>query len=167
MKTVFASILFSISLIGVSQPILLDSAETKYFAELGFEIDSTSNYKLFDFVCQWTETPYKYAGKSLSGVDCSSFAKALHWEVYNIRLLGNSTALPSECMPVEQNELKQGDLIFFNIYGAKISHVGVYLGDNKFVHASTKLGVTINDLSEKYYAKRYFSAGRVVILVDK
>ena len=167
MKLTTTLVLILCSFLGLSQTTVLDSNEVCYFQTFGLDVDSTNNHKLFDFVCQWTETPYKYAGKTLSGVDCSSFAKALYIEVYNIRLLGNSTALPSECLSVEQSELKQGDLIFFNIYGDKISHVGVYLGYNKFVHASTKLGVTINDLSEKYYAKRYFSAGRVAILVDK
>ena len=167
MKLVITSILISISFMGVSQTIVLDSNETSYFESIGFELDSTSNYKLFSFVCQWTETPYLYAGKSLKGIDCSSVVKALYKEVYNLQLTGTSSSLPSECSPIEKSQLEQGDLIFFKIYGTKISHVAVYLGGNKFVHASTKLGVTISDLSEAYYTQRYFSAGRVTILVDR
>ncbi|MBT6438515.1 MAG: C40 family peptidase, partial [Flavobacteriales bacterium] len=117
--------------------------------------------------CQWTETPYLYAGKSLEGIDCSSFVKELYQEVFNMSLKGTSSTLPNECDMVEKTQLEVGDLIFFKIYNDKISHVGVYLGDNKFVHASTKLGVTISCLSETYYTNKYFSAGRASVLVDK
>ena len=167
MKLLGIGIFLLTSLNAMPQTIGLDSNETKYFELIGFELDSNSNYKLFEFVCQWTETPYLYAGKSLEGIDCSSFVKELYQEVFNMSLKGTSSTLPNECDMVEKKQLEAGDLIFFKIYSDKISHVGVYLGDNKFVHASTKLGVTISCLSENYYTNKYFSAGRVSVLVDK
>ena len=60
------------------------------------------------------------------------------------------------------NELQQGDIIFYKINGQKISHVGIYISKNHFVHASTSKGVMINSLDEPYYKKYYSGAGRVL-----
>lgn len=64
---------------------------------------------------------------------------------------------------VPKEELKDGDIVFFKINGNKISHVGIYIGDNKFIHASTKRGVVINDLNEVYYKKYFYTGGRIKI----
>jgi lipoprotein Spr len=57
--------------------------------------------------------------------------------------------------------MEEGDLVFFKIEGNQVSHIGVYLQNNKFVHATTKKGVIINDLDELYYKKYYFKSGRI------
>ena len=65
------------------------------------------------------------------------------------------------CERISNNDLKAGDLVFFKIRGNSISHVGIYLKNNLFIHASVYRGVVVNDLNETYYKKYYFAAGRV------
>jgi lipoprotein Spr len=63
---------------------------------------------------------------------------------------------------VKKNELEQGDILFFKIHGKRISHVAIYLGDHKFVHASPERGICIDDLRQAYYQRTYYTAGRVI-----
>ena len=58
-------------------------------------------------------------------------------------------------------ELQEGDLVFFNTNGSGVSHVGIYLGNSKFIHASVSRGIMVNGLYETYYSKRYYGAGRI------
>lgn len=134
-----------------------------YFAEIGLPLDSCSNPQLFATVCEWTDVPYKYARCSKSGVDCSGLSKQIYRSVYNLDLKGGSRDLYHKCQPVPKEALIEGDFVFFKIYSDRISHVGVYLGNNKFVHASTKRGVIVSDLDETYYKKRFFRGGRIVL----
>ncbi|MGZ6519803.1 MAG: C40 family peptidase, partial [Bacteroidia bacterium] len=67
----------------------------------------------------------------------------------------------TQCKVVSKNNLEEGDLVFFKIDGDNISHIGVYLQNNKFVHATTKKGVMVDDLDEDYYKKYYYKGGRI------
>lgn len=80
---------------------------------------------------------------------------------YRILLTGSAKDIYRKIKPIKKTELREGDLVFFKIKKGKISHVGIYLGQNKFAHASTKSGVTISDLSEPYYSKYFYQAGRI------
>ena len=80
--------------------------------------------------------------------------------VYNITLPRTAKNQYNSSTKVRKQDLKQGDLVFFNTTGG-ISHVGVYLGNNKFVHASASSGVMISDLDEAYFKRRYIGAARV------
>ena len=141
---------------GVSQNNYeLDSATQAYFNEIGLEMDSCVDTRLYNLVCHWIEVPYQYGGSDFSGIDCSSFSKLIYDSLYHCSLSGGSENLFQQCVPVEKELLEEGDFVFFKIAGNKISHVGIFLGKNKFVHATTKIGVTINDLDEEYY-KKYF-----------
>lgn len=131
----------------------------KYAAKLG--VDSISNYPLYAFIDDWYGTPYRYAGHSKGGVDCSDFASILYQTIYNKNISGTAGDLYSQCIPVQKDSLKEGDLVFFRIKGKNIGHVGVYLQNNKFVHASVHAGVIISDLGEKYYKTYYYKAGRL------
>jgi len=81
--------------------------------------------------------------------------------VYKKTISSSTKALVEETKKIKDSDLKEGDLVFFNTDGKKISHVGVYLQNNKFVHASTKKGVMISDLNEPYFKKTYVHAARV------
>lgn len=133
-----------------------------YSAKLGVSKNHITNYQLYKFIDEWYGTPYKFAGRSHSGVDCSDFASLLFQHVYNISVSGPVTNLYKHCKPIKPSQLKEGDLIFFKINTKSLSHVGVYLQNHRFVHASVHSGVVIDDLNESYYKKYFYAAGRVL-----
>jgi cell wall-associated NlpC family hydrolase len=132
----------------------------KYAAMLGVDEDRIDNAKLYRFIDEWYGVPYKYGGKAKTGVDCSGFTCILYREAFGKQIQGSAAGLYEICKPVKKDDLEEGDLVFFKINGDRVSHVGVYLQNNKFVHASTKKGIIINDLDEAYYKKYYFKGGR-------
>jgi cell wall-associated NlpC family hydrolase len=134
----------------------------KYAQILGVSEKDISNLKLYYFIDEWMGVPYKYGGNDKSGIDCSGFTGLLYREVYNKNISGPTSSLINITNIIDESELKEGDMVFFHIEKkGKVSHVGVYLQNNKFVHATTKKGVMINDLSENYYKQHYFKSGRV------
>lgn len=128
---------------------------------LGYDIDYIEEPALFRTVGQWIGTPYRYGGDSRKGIDCSGFAHAVYSSVYGMRLEGGSAQIYQHVTPIDRSELREGDLLFFKIRSSRISHVGVYLGQNKFAHASVQLGVIVSDLDEPYYKIRFFKGGRL------
>jgi cell wall-associated NlpC family hydrolase len=138
------------------------SAIQLQFAEqIGISPEQVASDSLYSFISEWLNTPYKYAGKSKSGIDCSYFTCTLYKDVFNDTISGSSKTLLQNSKPVKKENLTEGDLVFFKIKKGRVSHVGVYLANNKFVHASVKLGVTISDLNNDYYKKRFFRGGRM------
>jgi lipoprotein Spr len=136
------------------------SVRKKYAALLDTDESKIDNLKLYSFIDEWYGVPYKYGGQNKKGIDCSNFASTLYSSVYKKTLTGSSASIFAQCKTVSKNNLTEGDLVFFKIEGDKVSHIGVYLQNNKFVHATTKKGVMIDDLDEAYYKKYYFKSGR-------
>lgn len=132
-----------------------------YAERLNVSEEDIKNEKLYKFIDDWYAVPYKYAGKDKNGIDCSGFTGVLCSSVYNKKVSASSKAIYEETKRVSVSDLKEGDLVFFIINGKSVSHVGVYLQHNKFVHASTRRGVIISDLDEPYYKKYYHGAGRI------
>lgn len=131
------------------------------------DVDNILNLSLYSSIEKWLGTPYKYAGKTLSGIDCSAFVNKVYEGAYCFLLKGNSSSMYSSVTHLPKDELQEGDLVFFKTTKNKpISHVGVYLGNNKFVHASRSLGVTISDLTHPYYKNRFVKGGRVEFLTN-
>ncbi len=139
----------------------------KYSNELGFDVESVSNPYLYDYVNEWLGTPYRYSGESKNGIDCSGLVCELYKSAYQKILTGSAKEIYDKSDPVKKENLKEGDLVFFKIRKTRISHVGIYLGSNKFAHASTSRGVIISDLDEPYYKKYYYKGGRLKELNDK
>ncbi len=134
--------------------------QKKYSELLKVNNEQLPNIKMLAFVDEWSGVPYKYGGHTKSGIDCSSFTVRLYQDVYNTNIAGSSGQLKQECANIKKSDLQEGDLLFFKIRRGHISHVGVYLTNNYFVHASTKIGVTISNLNEDYYKRYYSCAGR-------
>lgn len=112
----------------------------------------------------WIGTPYSYGSNAKKkGTDCSGFTMSLFQDVANLKLPRNSAAQCEYCFNVPRNAMQPGDLVFFtsSTRGGKVTHVGLYIGDGKMIHASTSRGVIESGLDEKYYASHYHSAGRV------
>lgn len=113
-------------------------------------------------VARWWGTPYVLGGGKLQvGVDCSAYVQSAMRAAYGLHLPRTTNEQYRMGRQVDRRSLRRGDLVFFNTSGTGVSHVGIYLGANKFTHASNSDGVTINDLGEKYYSKRYLGARRV------
>jgi lipoprotein Spr len=130
------------------------------------EIEKKQNYPdessaLSTFIQQWMYTPYKYGGMSKSGVDCSGFSSIAMREIFGVRIPRTAEDQYKAGETVRDGWQKAGDLVFFkNVRGRGIDHVGIFLGNNRFAHASTKKGVIISDLDEDYYHKRYVGSRR-------
>ena len=140
-----------------------DNLAKDYFSQImGVAVSATSNVKLYQFVYDWLGTPYRLGGKSEKGIDCSGFAYQLYDKVFNTVIGNNSRNIFSMVNPINKEELKEGDLVFFKINSRAISHVGVYLGDNKFAHASSSRGVMISNLNAPYWKRYYYKGGRLL-----
>jgi lipoprotein Spr len=132
----------------------------RYSILLNTEVEYLSNKELYRLIHAWWGTPYKIGGMTQRGVDCSAFVQTVMAGSYELALPRTAKEQKEVAAPVERSDLREGDLVFFNTRGG-VSHVGIYLHNNKFVHVSTSAGVIISDLSEAYWAKRYLVAGRV------
>lgn len=140
----------------------IDSITYHYLCEKDIEVNNSDNSYLYNELMKWIDTPYRYAGNSLKGIDCSGLTKKIYEEVYNSNLSGGSANIYKQITPIENKaDLCEGDLVFFKIKKNQISHIGIFLKDGNFVHASVRLGVIISNLSEEYYQKHYFSGGRI------
>ena len=128
---------------------------------LGYNILSVSNPELYKISAAWIGTPYKYGGHSKKGIDCSGFVTIVYRESFNKNISGSAGELCKSSKPVNRSDLQEGDFVFFKIRKKRVSHVGIYLGQNKFVHASLNSGVIISDLEEPYYAKYFYKGGRI------
>lgn len=137
------------------------SIKKKYAEKLGISESDIKNEKLYQFIDDWYGVKYKYGGKDKSGIDCSGLTAVIYLTVYKKTISSNTKDLVNEAKKIKESDLKEGDLVFFNTNGKSISHVGVYLQNHKFVHASTKKGVMVSDMNEPYFKKTYVSSGRV------
>ena len=151
---------------GITSTDTATSASTKnitkkYAQLLGVNEKEVINPQLYSFIDEWYGAPYKYGGKDKQGIDCSNFTAILYKEAFHKSILGSSSSLFEQCKVISKNELEQGDLLFFKIESNDVSHIAVYLQNNKFVHATTKKGVMIDDLDEAYYKKYFYKAGRI------
>ncbi len=135
------------------------SLQFRYSILLNTEVEYLSNLSLYKLIDDWWGTPYKIGGLTKRGVDCSAFVQNLMAAVYQEAMPRTAHEQQRLCKEISRTELTEGDLVFFNTRGG-ISHVGLYLHNNKFVHASTSGGVMISDLAEPYWDKRFVAAGR-------
>ncbi len=139
----------------------VSSSKVQIVAEkLSISEKEVRSSKLYSFISEWYGTPYKYGGCGRDGVDCSCFTGTLFQKVYGKTIARSSSQLWKECDHIKTRNLEEGDLVFFKIGSKDVSHVGVYLKDNKFVHASTKKGVMISSLDEQFFKDTYHGAGR-------
>ncbi len=105
--------------------------------------------------------PYKFGGATRAGMDCSGYIRTVFSQVYGIQLPHNSGKMFGYGEPVRRNHLKPGDLVFFKSRLGGINHVGIYMGQGQFIHASSSGGVRYAALDQKYFDKRYAGARRL------
>ena len=135
------------------------------WARLDIKLGRHDNKKLYKELKKWLGTPYVYAAHTCGeGTDCSGMVMEVFLEVYGIKVHRNSAKMLEEnCRVIDLDDLKEGDLVFFCTNGDdRVSHVGIYLKENKFVHASSSRGVAVDDLRQNYYATHFHAAARVI-----
>lgn len=139
-----------------------DTLRFEYHAQkTGLPVDTASKLELYYQMYEWLGTRYRFGGETKKGVDCSGFTGIMYEKVYKRVLPRDSRSMFKMTNPIARTEMKEGDLLFFRIRRGQVSHVGIYIGENKFVHASTSQGVIISDLREDYYRRYFYKAGRL------
>lgn len=115
--------------------------------------------QLFRFINEWTGAPYKLGGMDKKGIDCSGFALILEKQIYGLTLPRRSIDQSAAVREKPLRKLQEGDLLFFSFGGNEVDHVGVYLNNSFFVHASTNRGVVVDDLRLPAYQKTLVKTG--------
>ena len=106
--------------------------------------------------------PYRRGGADASGFDCSGFVRAMYEQTVGLVLPRRARDQAAATETIERQDLQPGDLVFFNTRQRAFSHVGIYLGDNKFIHAPAKGSeVRVDDLQSAYWDRRFEGARRI------
>lgn len=140
------------------------TAEEKEAAQAEKPVDSSIN-RVINQALDMIGIDYRYGGSSPeNGLDCSGLVKYVFEQSLNIALPHNALAQSRVGEKISRAELKPGDLVFFNTLRRSFSHVGIYIGDGKFVHAPRKgKKVQVVDMNDKYWSKHYEGARRIVV----
>ncbi len=129
---------------------------------MGVDKNDIHNGRLYAFIDQWWGTPYKYGGQDKSGVDCSALAQMLEQEVYGINIPRTTGQQVTIIKRKYEEELQEGDLVFFDYDGGKYNHVGIYLQNGYLVHASSSKGVMIVKLHDSSMYPHFSRAGAII-----
>ncbi len=138
----------------------------KYAILLDASVEKLTNTSLLQNMDHWWGTHYCLGGSTETCIDCSAFTQIMMRDVYKTDVARTARAQYDNSSRIELQGLQEGDLLFFQTVGRDISHVGIYLTNNKFVHAATSEGVMISDLNDSYWSSRYRGAGRVIKTVQ-
>jgi cell wall-associated NlpC family hydrolase len=119
--------------------------------------------ELVIYAMSLAETPYRYGGStSEKGFDCSGFVHHVFLKSLGLKLPRSSLEMSRAGKPLSENQLQPGDLVFFNTMQQPYSHVGIYVGENRFVHAPKEgKGIILVNMREKYWRNRYDGARRM------
>lgn len=145
-------------------PEIVVSEEHEFFSKKwNVTLDKNKDINLIKEIDKWIGTPYRSGGTTSQGMDCSGFVNEVFKNVYNIDLHRRSVDIWQNSMPVKLQDLKFGDLVFFKINFKQISHVGIYINESMFAHASRTRGVVIESMNLKYWTDRFDRGGRILI----
>ena len=118
--------------------------------------------RFFSDVKQFFGIRYRFGGQTAAGFDCSGFVRFMYDRVFSMKLPRTSRKWQVSGRRSRRSELKPGDLVFFQTRSNRISHVGIFVGNDTFVHSSVSKGITEDKLQQNYYDKRYAGAVRVL-----
>lgn len=168
-RSISLLVLFALLLISsctVSHPTVTDfHALARAGLKLGFDIEEHDDHSLFLESAKWLNVPYKPGGISMEGVDCSGLTCSIYRNVYGKELSRRSQdQYASDCHHKKRaGHLKSGDLVFFTTpnSGKECGHVGIYLKNNLFIHASSNRGVVVESLDGSYWQEHWLAGGSV------
>ncbi len=132
----------------------------KYAILLNESVEKLSNLVLYKNIDDWYGTRYRYGGTTTRGIDCSAFMQVLASYTFGWALPRTAHEQYALMSSIGKDDLQEGDFVFFNTKGG-ISHVGMYLQNNKFIHSSSSQGVSIGDLNSQYWSRRFIGARRM------
>lgn len=140
----------------------------KYAQILNVPPDSIANLQLYKFIDKWLNTPFRWGGTDEDGIDCSAFIQRLFNEVYRLEIPRTSNQQLYANYVEKFSSLKhisEGDILFFKTItdDKLVSHVGIYLANNRFINSSSSKGVSIANLSDFYWRKCFVAAGRIKV----
>ncbi len=139
----------------------LETIQFKYGIRLNVPVENLANLALLYTIDEWWGTRYRMGGTTKNGIDCSAFTQMLMNTVYSMAIPRTAHDQYNEAMKLNLDDCREGDLVFFSRSGHSVGHVGMYLGNNRFVHASSSKGVMISNLDDSYWVKRFVGAGRI------
>jgi cell wall-associated NlpC family hydrolase len=174
-KSIFFYLIVFVGLLGTScksSKMITDSSSTRnkefrgslkerYAAVIEVPEREISNEKLYKFIDEWMGVNHVTGGKDKRGIDCSGFTALLEKEIFGYSLPRTALQMAESVKRKFEEELKEGDLVFFDFNGKRFSHVGVYLLNNRFVHVSTSKGVIVSNLKDPWYYKSFSRCGSV------
>jgi len=140
----------------------LARGERSFKTEKNDAIEPLEHSRMMREISKYMGVPYKLGGQDVKGMDCSGYTMTVFKNSINKPLPRTSAEQFRLGRPVSRDGLQFGDLVFFNTTGESASHVGIYIGDDLFAHASVSLGVTISSLQSTYFDKRYEGAKRII-----
>ncbi len=159
------AILLALSSVGYAQSPSAEPAAQASLADRTASATPDKTQNILLYALSLNGAHYKFGGISAdTGFDCSGFVSHVFQQV-GLALPHNSRAISNRGEQISQTELKPGDLVFFNTLRRAFSHVGIYLGDNRFIHASSSTSgdVMISNLNEKYWSNRFDGARRLAL----
>lgn len=165
---IVAAIFLIISTMSSCRTIGMSSADISALARaglaLGFDINKNDDHRLYLEAARWIGVPYRTAGDTRAGADCSGLTCGIYRNAYGRKLSRNSNEqYAKDCATtVSRRSLHPGDLVFFSSTGTdkKITHVGIYLKEGKFIHSSSLRGVVVDNLDAPYWSRRLVKCGR-------
>lgn len=131
----------------------------------GSLLDNSSLNRMKASIIEYLDTPYLYGGNTKRGIDCSAFTQTIFRNSFQFSLLRSAREQFTQGMVVRNvDELQPGDLVFFNTRAVKPGHVGLYIGNRNFVHASSKHGVIVSSIDHSYYSAKFMGGRRITTL---
>ncbi len=152
------------SITGIQKKSLIDQSSLETLTNIVSEYANTTVDRdaMMTKIIELINTPYLWGGTTTNGIDCSAFVMTVFKRALNIDLPRTSIMQSTVGTEVAREDLQFGDLVFFNTMGNRISHVGIYLGENVFAQSSSSGGVKTSSLLDDYYNRTYVTARRVI-----
>ncbi len=157
--TLLLSILSALLLAACGSPAPRSGSSSETIAQASRPVSEKGNEVVF-YAMGLIDTGYRFGGKNPeAGLDCSGMVSYIYGRAAGLKVQGSAADIARNGRPIPRGELRPGDLVFFNTLNRSYSHVGIYIGETRFIHApSTNGKVRIDKLSDGYYAQRFEAA---------